>query len=317
MDHHDVDDGAGWRLALRRTTPDGGVERRGPPVLIVPGYQMNSSVFGFHPTGPSLEAYLASRGIEVWSVDLRGTGRAKRTWGDERFGLAELAIEDLGAALAYVRAVAKSDAVDVIGCSLGTALVFAHVACVPEAKVRAIVAMGGVVTWAHVNRVARLAARAPWLVGQLRMRGTRRLARQALPIVTRVAPSLLSMYLNVKSTDTSPAEELSQTVEDPNPTMNREIARWVARRDLVVRGVNVSRALGSMRMPFLCVVGRQDGIVPPKTARTVFEQLGSSDKVLLEVGDEATPIAHADLFLARRAPELVFAPVADFLLARS
>jgi alpha-beta hydrolase superfamily lysophospholipase len=277
---------------------------------------MNSSIFGFHPNGLSLEAYLASRGIDAWSVDLRGQGRARRTWGDERFGLEQLAIEDLGAAIAYVRGVARSAEVDVLGCSLGTALAFAHVACVPDAKVRAIVAMGGVVTWAHVNRAVRLAARAPWLVGQMRMRGTRELARHALPIVTKVAPRLLGMYLNVASTDTSQADAMVETVEDPNPVMNREIAGWVARRELVVRGVNVSRALAGMDRPFLCVLGRQDGIVPPATARALYEQIGSRDKTLLEVGDARTPIAHADLFLARDAQRMIFAPIADWLLAR-
>src|SRR6185437_9190012 len=117
---------------------------------------------------------------------------------------------------------------------------------------------------------------------------------------------------------------------DPNPVMNRQIARWIAKRDLVIRwhvrtesgvvhtrSTNVSRALERMDLPFLCVLGRQDGIVPPATARALFDQIGSRDKTLIEVGDDATPMAHADLFLARDAQPLVFAPIADWLLARS
>jgi pimeloyl-ACP methyl ester carboxylesterase len=308
-----VDNGAGHRLALRRVVP---AVAKGRPVVIVPGYQMNSSVFGFHPGGDSLEAHLASRGIETWSVDLRGQGKSERTWGDPRFGLAELAIEDLGAALAYVRGASRAGHVDVIGCSLGTALIFAHVACVPDAKVGSIVTMGGVVTWAHVNRALRLVARLPWAVGGVRMRGTRKLARAALPIVTRVAPRLLSIYLNVASTDTSDADGLVATVEDPNPVINRQIARWIADRELVVRGVNVSQALPGMNMPLLCVIGLQDGVVPPATSRALFDAIGSHDKARLEVGSDAEPMAHADIFLARRAPERVFEPMAEWLLAR-
>jgi alpha-beta hydrolase superfamily lysophospholipase len=314
-DIHFVDDGAGWRLGLKRVRPAG--VRVGRPVLIVPGYQMNSSVFGYHPNGLSLEEHLASRGLEVWSVDLRGQGRAVRTYGDDRFGLEELAIEDLRAAIAYVRGVSRTERVDVLGCSLGTALAFAHLACVPDAPIGCIVAMGGVVTWAHVNRSLRLVARAPWLVGQLRMRGTRRLARAALPVIARTAPGLLSRYLNVQSTDISNADEMVRTVEDPNPVMNRQIATWIVKRELTVRGVNVSRELPRMKLPFLDVIGLQDGIVPPATSRTIYEAIGSTDKALLEVGDEGTPMAHADLFLARRAPELVFEPVARWLRERA
>jgi alpha-beta hydrolase superfamily lysophospholipase len=149
------------------------------------------------------------------------------------------------------------------------------------------------------------------------MRGTRRLARAALPVVTRVAPRLLSFYLNLESTDTSSPDGMVQTVEDPNPVMNREIARWLVKRELTVRGVNVSRELPRLKLPFLCVIGLQDGVVPPETSRAIYEAIGSTDKALVEVGDDATPMAHADLFLARRAQELVFEPIADWLLAHT
>jgi pimeloyl-ACP methyl ester carboxylesterase len=316
-DVHFVDDAAGWKLGLKRVRPQG--TPVGRPLLIVPGYQMNSSVFGFHPNGLSLEEHLASRGIEVWSVDLRGQGRSRRTYGSDDFGLAELAVEDLGAAIAYVRGVTRAPKVDVLGCSLGTALAFAHLACVPGARdvVGAVVAMGGVVTWAHVNRALRMVGRAPWLVGQLKMRGTRRLARAALPVITRVAPRLLSFYLNIESTDTSRPDGMVATVEDPNPVMNRQIARWMVKRELIVRGVNVSRELPKMTLPFLCVIGLQDGVVPPATSRDLYEAIGSTDKALVEVGEPHAPIAHADLFLARRAPELVFEPIAQWLRAHA
>jgi esterase/lipase len=108
-----------------------------------------------------------------------------------------------------------------------------------------------------------------------------------------------------------------QTVEDPNPRVNREIAEWIGRRELIVRGVNVSRALARMRYPFLCVVARNDGVVPPETSRAIYEAIGSEDKVLFEVGDAKQPIAHADLFCSTGAQDKIFAPIAEFLLARS
>jgi pimeloyl-ACP methyl ester carboxylesterase len=318
---HHVDNGAGWRIALKRVAPveSARTARTPRPVLLIPGYQMNSFIFGFHPRGASLESYLASRGLEVWSVDLRGQGRAERVGGHDRFGLAELAVEDLGTAIGYVRAHSKTrtDAVDLIGCSLGTALAFAHVACAPTAPVETIVSMGGLVTWVHVHRALRVASHAPWLVARIRMNNTRALAARLLPLLVRWAPSLLSVYLNAESTDTSQADVMAKTVEDANPTMNREIAEWIARGDLVIRGVNVSRALPGIHRPFLCVVANHDGIVPPRTSRATFDAIGSEDKKLLCVGDERTPIAHADLFLANIAPDRIFRPIADFLLARA
>lgn len=312
-EHYLVDNRAGWRLSMTRRPARGAA--RGRPVLIVPGYGMNSFIFGFHPGGPSLVESLAERGLEVWTVDLRGQGRSIRARGSMRYGMAELAVDDLGTAVAHVLSSTKTDAraVDLVGCSLGAALAFAHVACVPEAPVHAMVSMGGLVTWREAHPAIRLAFASPRLIGLLRLRNTRRLARLALPVFSRVAPSLLSIYINQQSTDLSQSARMVQTVEDPHPIINREIAEWLRRGDLVVRGVNVSRKLPEMRHPFLCVVANHDGIVLPATARHTFEVIGSPHKELLLVGDDDLPVAHADLFLCHGAQRRVFAPIAEFL----
>jgi pimeloyl-ACP methyl ester carboxylesterase len=314
-DKHLVDNGAGWRLALTRYW-DSNVAQ-GRPVLVVPGYGMNSFIFGFHPNGPPMVECLARRGLEVWTVDLRGQGRSIRARGTTRYGIGDLAIEDLGAAIAHVLAKTstKADRVDIVGCSLGTALAFTHVASVPEAPVHAIVSMAGVVTWKGAHPMVRIAFGAPAVAGLFRFKNTRRIARLALPVVARLAPSLMSVYLNERSTDLSQAARMVQTVEDPHPIINREIAEWIKRSDLVVRGVNVSEKLPSLTHPFLCVVANHDGIVPPATSRHTFDVIGSERKELLLVGDIDTPIAHADLFLCKGAQERVFAPIADFLLS--
>lgn len=315
-DQYLVDNRAGWRLAMTRLRPDEGAPPAKRPVLIVPGYGMNSYIFGFHPRGPSMVDSFAARGIETWTVDLRGQGKSIRAQGNDRYGLADLAIEDLGAAIAHVVANTETGAstIDVIGCSLGTALTFAHVACVPGAPVHALVSMAGLVTWKGAHPLVRFAFGSPRIVGLMRIRNTRRLARLALPAVAKIAPSLLSVYLNHKSTDLTHAAKMVQTVEDPHPMINREIAQWIKRRDLVVRGVNVSQMLPAIDKPFFCVVANDDGIVLPVTSRHTYDAIGSKTKRLLLVGEPDQPIAHADLFLCNGAQERIFAPIADFLL---
>lgn len=312
-----VDNRAGWRISLARHRQEGAATRPpGRPVLIVPGYGMNSFIFGFHPTGPSLVEALVARGLEVWTADLRGQGRSIRAHGSHRYGMAELAVDDLGVAMRHVLATTRevgADKLDLIGCSLGTALAFAHVALVPTAPVHAIVSLGGLVTWRDAHPAIRFAFGSPRLAGMLRLKNTRRLARFALPVLSTVAPSLLSIYINERSTDLSQSARMVQTVEDPHPIINREIAEWIRRRDLVVRDVNVSERLRDMTYPFLCVVANHDGIVLPATSRHTFDAIGSAHKELLLVGDADLPIAHADLFLCKGADARVFTPIADFL----
>lgn len=315
VDRFLVDNRAGWRLAVTRYRPNR--EPRGRPVLIVPGYGMNSFIFSFHPTGPSMVECLAARGLEAWTVDLRGQGRSIRARGNHRYDMGDLAVDDLGAAIGHVLAQTHTGAnkIDLVGCSLGTALSFAHVAVVKDAPVHALVSMAGLVTWREAHPIVRLAFGSRRVAGLMRMKNTRRLARIALPVVSKLAPSLLSVYLNERSTDLSQAARMVQTVEDPHPVINRQIAEWIRRGDLVIRGVNVSAQLPEMKHPFMCVVANDDGIVLPATSRHTFDMIGSTHKEILFVGDAEMPIGHADLFLCKGAQPRIFAPVADFLLA--
>jgi pimeloyl-ACP methyl ester carboxylesterase len=316
VDRYLVDNRAGWRLALTRYKRPGASPCAGRPALIVPGYGMNSFIFSFHPTGPSMVESLAARGIEVWTVDLRGQGRSIRARGSHRYGLADLAIEDLGIAIAHVLANTSTGSakLDLVGCSLGTALSFAHVAVIDEAPVHAIVSMAGLVTWRAAHPIVRFAFGSPRVASLMRVKNTRRLARIALPLLSRVAPSLISVYINERSTDLSQSARMVQTVEDPHPIINREIAEWIRRGDLVVRGVNVSERLASLKHPFFCIIAKHDGIVLPATSRHTFDMIGSTRKEILFVGDADMPIAHADLFLCKGAQPRIFAPLADFLL---
>ncbi len=312
-----VDNHAGFRLSLKRISA--GTAAPGTrPVLLVPGYGMNAFVFGFHPSESSLEATLAREGLEVWSAELRGQGRSQREGGSETFGLSELALDDVPPIVERVleRSATGASRVDLIGCSLGTALSFGYLAHNPKAPVHAVVAFGGLVTWVDVHPLLRVAFASPALVGRVRLKNTRAIARVALPALAKIAPPLLSIYINARSTDLSRADEMVETVEDIQPRVNEDIAHWIRRKELVLRGVNVSRALSEMRHPLLCVVAKDDGIVPEATARDVFTSIGSEDKELLVVGGGDRPIAHADLFLSRGAEASIFRPVARFLRAR-
>jgi pimeloyl-ACP methyl ester carboxylesterase len=306
-----VDTKDGWRLALKRTPPAAAARST---ALIVPGYGMNSFIFGFHPNGLSLEGYLAARGIDVYSVDLRAQGKSERAGGDTRYGLADLVLTDVRAAIRGVLEWSGAPEIDVIGCSLGASLLFAHLACVPTANVRRVVSMAGVVTWVGTHPLVRAAFFSPRLVGMVPMGGTRAFAGRALPVLARFAPRLLGVYLNPQSSDVSQAATMVETVEDPSRHMNREIAEWMARREMIVGGVNVSKALASLPQPLLVVVANQDGIVPPACGLAIYEASGAREKELLCIGDATAPIGHADIFIANGIQDKAFSRVADFLL---
>lgn len=313
---HLVPDDDGWLLALSQTWDPDRLDRRRRPVVIVPGYGMNSFIYGYHPSGTSLEGFLAEAGLEVWRADLRAQGGSVRVGGGDEYALEDLALTDLGAAAKAVleRTQSEADRLDLLGGSLGGTLALAHVAMRPDHRVTALVCLGSPVRWVEAHPVLTLASFAPQAVGLLPFRGTRRVAALALPLLARFTPWLLSVYMNPEVTDTSAASQMARTVEDPNRHVNRQIARWVREKDLVLDGTNLSEAVARVTNPLLVVLATGDGIVPPETAAWPYHHAASTAKRLVEVGTKTMAMAHADLFVSRHAHERVFAPIRDWLL---
>jgi pimeloyl-ACP methyl ester carboxylesterase len=314
-----VPNGAGWELSIHQAWDPARLVRGRSPVLIVPGYGMNSFIFSYHPRGPSLERYLVDLGFEVWRADLRAQGTSSWQRGAEAgqhdYRLEDLAVADLGAAIdaALERTHTGASRISVIGASLGGTILFLHAALNPDHRIGAMIAIGTPVRWIRIHPLLGFAFGSPSLMGLLQPRNLRKLAAAALPHLARHTPWALSLYMNPSIIDISAAREMAKTVEDPNRHINREIAEWIRRRDLVVRGVNLSEAIGAVTQPLLCVLANKDGVVPRETAVFPFHQVGSTAKGLLEVGTTTLAMAHADMFVSNEAHERVFRPIAEWL----
>lgn len=308
----------GWRLHLTRTAAPGRLDPARRPVVIVPGYGMNGFIFGFHPRGTSMVRHLAEAGLEVWVANLRGQGASAPLDADAPPpSLRGYAERDLKAAIDAVleRTSTRAERVDVIGASLGGSIAYAHLALDRDPRVGALVTVGSPLRWASVPLVLRLPFRSARVAGLVRVQGVRRLAGLALPVATRV-PGLLSLYMNTANVDLTVADQMIQTVEDPHPRVNSDIAKWLNASDMILRGINVTEALAERREPLLIVLANRDGIVPPAAALSVRDAWGGTDLSTLRIGDDERWYAHADLFVGHEAPTQVFEPIRRWLHER-
>jgi pimeloyl-ACP methyl ester carboxylesterase len=305
----------GWSLHLRRTRSPRCFDPGTRPLLIVPGYGMNSFIFSYHPRGTSMERCLAEAGFEVWAMNLRGQGPS---YADDKHAappsLMRYATIDVATVVARVldATATKSHALSLIGCSLGGTIALAYLALAQPEVVTEFVAMGAPLRWIDVHPLLKVVFASPAIAGKLRISGTRELVKSVMPLLRRM-PSLLSLYMNPSTIDMDRIDEMAQTVEDPHPAVNREIAEWIGSRDLHIGGLNLTEAAHDMTLPLLAVIAKQDGIVPESTARSVIDAWGGDDVEVLSVGEEHSAFAHANLFIANDAPLLVFEPLIAWL----
>jgi pimeloyl-ACP methyl ester carboxylesterase len=316
---HFEDNADGWLLEIRQFWSPEHLDPTRRPIVMIPGYGMNTFILNFHPRGDSMVRFLVDRGFEVWTANLRGQGGARSVGGKRNFGFAELALVDLPVVFDFAQANTrvKGAGISAVGCSLGATFLYAYLAHhLDDHPFGSLVAMGGPLRWEKVHPLAKIAFHSPALAGVMPFFGTRELARRALPIV-KYMPKVLDLYMNKASIDLSRSDELVQTVDDPVPHLNRQIAHWIKQKDLVVRGVNVSQRLQGLKLPTLAVIANADGVVPPETALSIQDIMKSDSVDVLEVGDAQHWFAHADLFISDHAQNLVFAPLSDWLESRS
>lgn len=311
IEQHHVPTSDGWSLSLWRLRID--APPRGTPVLFVPGYGMNSYIAQFHPSGRSFLDVLLDAGLDPWGVDLRGTSTSGPGPDAGAVSLEAFALRDLPAAVQYVRQTAGVQQVHAIGCSLGGSMLLAHVALSADSGVDRLVAIGTPLDWGRSRR-RRILGRLMQTVGAIPVKGTRPVARVALPVVARLAPAALRFYLNPSITDVGHAVALTRTVEDPHPAINRDIGAWM-RRDLRMSGLSVLDELSRFDRPTLLIVGSGDGVVPRPAALSVIRATAGPVSVRLVAHPDGHPVGHADLFVSDIAPSEVFEPVARFLTA--
>lgn len=311
------DNGDGWRLDVTRYRDPDCFDPDKKPVLMIPGYGMNTFILNFHPTGKSMVQYLCAGGFEVWTANLRGQGDSEKVGGTLKYGFRELGLVDFPVVLDLVRdqSGAQTDEIHVVGCSLGATVIYAYLAHhQTHHGLASLIAIGGPLRWEKVHPLVKFAFKSPAFASLVPIKGTRTAARALLPLVKK-APWLLSIYMNASQIDLSEADELVKTVDDPNPYLNHQIAKWVNNRDLVVGGVNVTDALAHIEaLPIFCLLANKDGIVPAESAKSVCNIAHGSCIDVLEVGGKGDDwYAHADLFISEHAQQAVFDPMTRWL----
>ncbi|RYE02904.1 MAG: alpha/beta fold hydrolase [Sphingomonadales bacterium] len=280
-------------LHLLRVRP--AAQQQPRPVLLLHGSTLPGSIaytlaFG----GQSWLDDLASRGHDAWALDFRGYGESWRPVDDGARPCAPVAdtdqaVEDLAAAIDFIRRATGADAVDIVGWSWGATVAATYAA------------RGGA--------LGRLVLHAPqWL----RDTPSPMVTPQTLsePYRTVDVPVFVDRWLGRIDPAARAAlggwkEELERTlaahepISVPNGSARDIATYWMAGRP----GYDPA----GITAPTLVVVGSADTDTPPALAREVFDRLGTQSRLYAEIPDGT----HFTVFEPARAA--LFRTAAAFL----
>ncbi len=299
-----IDTQDGWQLRLQHAGLSGGA-----PVLCIPGYGMNDRLFHRRPGGPPLVQALLRAGLDVWTLDPRTCRSAGRKPDAGPTTLVTLASQDVATALDIVRAATQRDRVSIVGCSLGGTVALLAALDKPAAIDRIVLAASPV-AWPRSSLTRILTGLSP-ILGRLPVRGTRTAASFLLKPLGRLG--LLAPYLNSALTDIWAADALIPIVEDPVPSLNADLIRWMHSGAVAADGEAFTTMLSAIENPTLVLWSRGDGIVPPASALAVVDALGVRPSVQEVMSPDGARVGHADLFVSRISESAVHQPIATFL----
>lgn len=297
----------GWQLALGHCRPRGAP--RALPVLLVHGIAMNRQAFEFGEGRYALAPYLAEAGFECFSLDLRGHGQSRPGPGSpRRWNLDTYLAQDLPAALDRIRALTGSPRVLYVGHSQGALLGLAGASLYPE-RIAGIAALAAPVHFDVQVKLKRLVR----LRYPLRGRWVRFVARMLAPFSGYWHPALADLAVNLRNVEPRVYRRLLANAIENLPAGVLEQFGVFIREDSFrsLAGPRDYRAaLEGCRQPALFVAAERDGLAPPAVVQAGHRRWGGPKRYVLFERE----YGHTDLLLGRRAPEVVYPVVRDFLV---
>jgi pimeloyl-ACP methyl ester carboxylesterase len=306
-----TDDGSA--IVLGRYHPRGEA-RFVEPVLL--GHSLGTNRFNLDfDERYSLARFLARRGFETWVLELRGHGLGGSGEGST-FDVE--ATHDVTAALRAVLSTGPRQ-VFFVGHSRGGLLPFAHLARLPEAPFRALVALGSPFTFVHQPGVQRFVELVQPLL-RFKVAPLAMMARASIPI--GLPPEPFGKYvLNRDNVDDLVIRQaLRSAVADVPHGVLKQFVRWVATgRFDADDGFDYLAHLDAVKVPVLLVAGVRDFVAPPDAAHLAAKHLGGpvNEVTVGLMSGFSYDAGHGDLVLARRAPDELFPRVAEFLAAHA
>ncbi|MGC6492065.1 MAG: alpha/beta hydrolase [Myxococcota bacterium] len=295
-------------------------EGEGPAVVLLHGISSNHHFWDLTPER-SLALALREAGYDVWNVDLRGHGAARRTAaGKHQQGagsIDEYGRTDLRQVLSAVVA-ERGDEVPIhlVGHSMGGMVLVAYLADDGEIPLTSAVVVGTPLDFVDVDKLMHTASRASRAFSGVPLR-TPFFAGLATGKDKVHFEHLLSLLYNTDNME-DPAEALMlQRIVSPLWRGElKHLAEIGRRRAYGPRGSDraYDQELGTVDLPVLAMAGRMDRVAPPDRV-SGFERAmpGAELLVVSRSNGFSADYGHLDLGLGDAAAEEIYPRIVDWI----
>lgn len=305
-----------WQISLFRRRPHIG---KGEPVLLC--HSMSSNHLNFEiPGGDSLVDVLSEAGYDCWTIDTRACRSAIPPRGTRKLSatLDDILLNDLPAAIAFIKEKSGHERVHWIGHSLGGMLLYAYALKFGSGDIASGITFGAPPGFKNTNLPSRkiLTAVAPFTYGLMSY-----FFRGLIPFATVVHPK--SKLLPITWDNVHPKltnAELFYAVEMPMPRIAKELSGWSSKGiwRMCADTLDVQERLPELDIPLFAIFGGSDPLIPDETAETFFASLGAKDKkiaVLSKHNGYSANYSHIELVFAENGREEVYEPVLEWVKA--
>lgn len=262
----------------------------GPAVVLCHGISSNHHFWDLAP-GRSLADHLQAAGYDVWNLDLRGHGPARRDPEGHRqragWTVDDYGEHDLPAAFAHITAARGGDApAHYVGHSMGGMVLAVYLATAEDIPLRSAVVVGSPLDFRDADPLTRLALGGS-VFGRLTPflptpRGARLVAR-----FRRAPLHVDDMLFNPDQIEPQARKAMYRAVVSPLSRGElRQFGRMV--HDGEFRpddgGEPWRTQLGHVQLPMRFIAGRADRIAPPDRVWSYYEAIGSEARDFVVAG---------------------------------
>lgn len=316
----------GWALALHRLEPQVPISGKAPVVVVCHGLASNRHNWDLGP-GRSLPHALAALGMDVWSVELRGSGdsvvdAAKAE--PDRFDFDSHVQWDVPALIQTVRKLSQASKIHWVGHSMGGMLMYAYLGMHPDAPIASWVAVGspGFVT-THLKSLQQAAGALDTIPKGWKLLPAKTLAWWGSPLAhLRGIPATHLIWApdNVEAKVIRRAAAFAVSPLSV-PEAKQLLASSRTGKLLSADGkLDYTAGLKKIQAPALLLAGVLDGLAPPGVVLDVWDKLGSTDKKFAILGKgfgHRKDYGHVDLAVGDHAQDEVYPMIADWITRHS